>query len=305
MDRFLEMQCFVAVVERGGFTAAARQLNQAKSAVSRRVAELESRLGVTLLQRTTRRLHVTDAGQLFYRRAADLLQELDAAEQATTGSAVGLRGKLRVTAPLSFGLRHLGPALPAFMDLHPELQFELDLNDREVDLVQDGFDMAIRIGRLRDSSLVARRLGAIRRAAVASPDYLARHGTPGHPRDLADHSLLRYTLAADNQWRFDDRAGRTIQPEVHSRLAANNGELLAQVAVSGQGIALLPTFIVSPWIESGQLRIVLGNYRVGEEGLFSVYPPGRYRSQRVRVFSDFLAERFGQQPYWDDCLAAS
>lgn len=300
MDRFADIEAFVAVVETGSFSAAAERLQATKSSVSRRVSGLESRLGVKLLNRTTRRLSLTDGGREFFDRAGRILADLREAEQAISDADCALRGRIRVAAPLSFGLLHLAPAINAFAVAHPEVRIELDLNDREVSLVEEGFDMAVRIGQLADSSLVARRLCRIRRIAVASPDYLARTGTPTRPEDLAGHGGLRYTnLSRQAFWSFRTADGRDLSPDVPDRLAANNGELLTQAAVDGLGITVQPTFIVHHALADGRLRQILAECETPSATMNAVFPPGRYRSRRVRVFADFLAERFGDPPYWD------
>lgn len=303
MGRCSDLEAFVAVVDAGGFGLAAERLAIAKSAVSRRVSALEERLGARLLNRTTRRISLTDAGRALHERAGRILADLDDAEQSVANAQGALQGRLKVAAPLSFGLHHLQPAVTEFMTAHPAVQIELDLNDRQVDLVEEGFDMAIRIARLADSSLVARRLATVRRVAVASPAYLARHGTPRHPDELAAHQGLRYTnVRRHDAWTFLDARGRELRPPVPERLRANNGEVLAAAAAAGMGIALLPTFNVHQAIESGQLRVILADWQLSDEGLHLVYPPGRFLSRRARAFSDALAARFGGEPYWDGCL---
>jgi DNA-binding transcriptional LysR family regulator len=306
MDRFSDLETFVAVVEAGGFSPAAERLGVAKSAVSRRVSALEQRLGARLLNRTTRRISLTDAGRALHARARTILADLDEAEQSVAAAHRELRGRLKIAAPLSFGLLHLQPAIDDFLTRHPAVQIELDLNDREVDLIEEGVDMAVRIGELADSSLVARRLAPIRRVAVASPAYLASRGTPRHPNDLAAHQGLRYTnIRRRDAWTFLDPRGRAVRPEVPERLRANNGEALAAAAADGLGIAILPTFTVHRAVERGELVVILRDWRLTAPGLHLVYPPGRFMSRRVRAFSESLAERFGECPYWDRYLDGS
>lgn len=306
MDRFADLEAFVAVVEAGGFGPAAERLGIAKSAVSRRVSALERRLGARLLNRTTRRISLTDGGRALHERARTILADLDEAEQSVAAEQQALHGRLKVAAPLSFGLLHLLTVLDDFLARHPGLQIELDLNDREVDLVEEGVDMAVRIGQLADSSLVARRLAPIRRVAVASAAYLAAHGTPEHPDDLVDHLGLRYTnIRRQDAWTFLDPRGRAVRPNVPERLRANNGEVLAAAAKDGLGIAILPTFTVHRAIEQGELVIILRDWQLADAGLHLVYPPGRFMSRRARAFSEALAQRFGERPYWDDCLRRS
>lgn len=300
MDRFTDIETFVAVVESGSFSAAAERLGAAKSAVSRRVSGLESRLGVKLLNRTTRKLSLTDSGRAFFERAGRILADLEEAEQAISDADCALRGRIRIAAPLSFGIEHLAPAINAFAEQHPAVRIDLDLNDRQVSLVEEGFDLAVRIGRLADSSLIARRLCEIRRVVVASPGYLKKHGIPACPEDLVNHDGLRYTNMPRHQfWQFGTPGGRAVSPEVPDRLTANNGALLAEAAVDGLGVTLQPTFIIHRQLADGSLRTILDDHPIPSEAMYAVFPPGRYQSRRVRVFTDFLAERFGGEPYWD------
>ncbi|GMR08785.1 MAG: LysR family transcriptional regulator [Gammaproteobacteria bacterium] len=303
IDKFTDFQAFVTVVERGSFTAAAEQIGLAKSMISRRISKLESHLGAKLLNRTTRRLSLTDSGRAFYARAVRILADVEEAEQTVCSQQTELHGRIRIAAPLSFAVGHLTPAITEFLIEYPELHIDLDLNDRQINLVEEGFDLAVRIGQLQDSTLVARRLSMVRRVAVASPDYLVRHGTPGHPSELKQHAGLNYTnMPRHQQWQFVLPDGQTLTPQVSFRLQANNGELLARAAEGGLGIAVLPTFIVYRAITQGRLRAILTDYESPSEGLFAVYPPGRFLSRRVRLFSDYLANRFGDRPYWDECV---
>lgn len=303
MDKFTDIEAFVTVVDTGSFSAAAERLEAAKSAVSRRVTALETRLGVKLLNRTTRRLSLTDAGRDFHQRACRILADLAEAEQAVSDADCALRGRIRVAAPLSFGIQHLAPAITAFAAMHPDVQLDLDLNDREVSLVEEGFDVAVRIGTLADSSLIARRLCTVQRIVVASPDYLARRGEPRTPADLADHDGLRYTnITRQHYWTLIGPDGTRHVAEPADRLTANNGNLLTRAAVAGLGIAAQPTFIMHEALEAGQLRPVLCDYRLPGVAMYAVFPPGRYQARRVRVFADFLAERFADPPYWDAAM---
>lgn len=300
MDRLAHMEVFVAVVEAGGIGAAADRLGLAKSAVSRRLAELEARLGATLIHRTTRRLNLTDDGRAYYARCVGILADLDEAEAAVRQAQVALRGRLKVTLPLSFGLLHLAPLIREFMDRHPELRLELDFNDRQVDIMQEGFDLAIRIARLEDSSLIARRLAPIRSGVYASPDYLARHGTPRTAADLKDHACLVYSNPRDpDVWRYTAPDGRGGAVGVQSRLCASSGEFLLEAALAGWGLILSPTFYVHGALKAGRLVPVLTDHAWPELSAYAVYPPTRHLSGRVRAFIDFLAERLAGEPYWD------
>lgn len=303
MDRFAELTAFVTVADAGSFTRAAELLDLPKSAISRRVSELERRLDTRLLNRTTRSLSLTETGRALRSRARRLLSDLEETEQLVASEQGALRGRLRLAAPMTFGLMHLTGPLTEFQQAHEGLELDVDVNDRNVDLVEEGFDMALRIGRLQDSSLIARRLAPVRVVCVASPDYLARHGRPNHPLELEQHTCLHYSnMPTGAAWRFSDAAGNLLQPRIMIRLRANSGDLLCRAAEAGLGIAHQPTFIVHRAIEQGRLVPLLKDFSGDTGGLHLVYPPGRYLSRRVRALSDFLADRFGQTPYWDDCL---
>jgi DNA-binding transcriptional LysR family regulator len=305
MDRFDELQVFVAVVEAGSFTAAADRLDVAKSAVSRRVSALEERLGVQLLRRTTRRLSLTETGQSFYEHSARILADLDEAEAATAQEHGELRGILRVALPLSFGVRHMSVPIAAFSRRHPRVSFELDLNDRRVDLVAEGADLAVRIGRLADSSLIARRLFEARTIVCASPAYLERRGTPATPEDLVDHECLVYgNLPDPTRWVCTDSDGVRHSVDVHVAMSASSGDFLCAASAQGLGIAMQPTFIAGDAIGRGALVPILTQYVWPVSPAYAVYPPTRHLSYRVREFIDFLAQHFSGTPEWDrDCEA--
>jgi DNA-binding transcriptional LysR family regulator len=306
MDRFALLEAFVAVVDAGSFSRAADRLAAGKSIVSRRVTELERHLGTQLLQRTTRTLSLTTQGQAFYEHAVRILGDLEEAEHQIIDAAEALRGKLRIAAPLSFGLHHLCEAVSDFMADHPGVELDLDLNDREVNLVDEGFDMAIRIGDLTDSTLIARRLGLARFATCASPGYLAAHGTPQHPDDLTRHTGLHYANAPPAQiWQFEglERDRPTAIPGI--RMRANNGDVLAAAAIAGLGIVNLPTFIVADPIRDGRLAPILTAFQRQPIGIHALFPPGRLMPRRLQIFADYLRGRFGDQPYWDEGLPSS
>lgn len=305
MSRLEDMALFVQVVETGSFTAAARRAGLSKSLVSRRIAALEDRLAARLLNRTTRRLTLTETGSAFYERAQRIVAEAEEAEMLASQLDAEPRGRLRVAAPMSFGFLHVAPALAAFAAAYPRLVVDLDLDDRFVDLASEGQDMAIRIGRLPDSSLVARRLAPARLCVVASPDYLARRGTPQRPADLAGHDCLVYSnTPAGDQWRFVGSSER-LAPRLNARLRANNGDALSAAAEAGLGLAVLPSFIIGAAVMRGTLRILLPDHPIEESGIYAVYPASRHISAKVRRLVDFLAERFGGEPYWDEALKAS
>jgi DNA-binding transcriptional LysR family regulator len=300
MDRFADLQIFVRVAESGSISAAAAKLEIAKSAVSRRLAELEGRLGVQLLHRTTRRLSLTDSGSAFLERAQRILADLDEAEAAVSQAHGALKGRLRVALPLSFGLLHLSQPLQAFMALHPGVEFDLDFNDRRIDLMQDGFDLAIRIANLPDSTLIARRLTKINHCVCASPDYLKRHGTPMRAEELSQHVCLAYSnLANPGLWQYHTPDGAPGSVQVPVKLKANNGEFLCQAAQAGHGLILHPTFYLGDALRNGSLVSVLGDHAWPELNAYAVYPPTRHLSSRVRALVDFLANHFAGTASWE------
>ena len=300
MDRFADMRMFVAVVDAGSISGAAERLEVAKSAVSRRLTDLEARLGAELLHRTTRRLGLTDSGRAFFERAQRILADLEEAEQAVSQAHGAIRGRLKVALPLSFGLLHLAGLINEFLGLHPEVEFDLDFNDRQIDLMQEGFDLAIRIARLPDSSLIARKLAPIRHALCASPDYLARHGTPARADDLASHAGLVYSnLANPGLWSYVRPDGQPGSVQVPVKLRANPGDCLCRAAIAGQGVILHPTFYLSDAIRTGELVPLLTDHAWPELNAYALYPPTRHLSRRVRAFVDFLAEKLAGEPDWD------
>lgn len=303
MDRFEDLQAFVAVVEAGSFTAAAERLDTAKSAVSRRVAALEERLGAQLLRRTTRRSFLTETGRSFYERGARILADLDEAESAVQHEHGELSGTLRVALPLSFGVRHMCKPIAAFSLRHPRIRFDLDLNDRRIDLIEEGIDLAVRIGHLEDSSLIARKLFDARSVVCASPRYLKTRGAPRSPQELADHDCLVYSnLAEPGRWAWTDGKGKRHGVDVRSVMRASSGDFLANAAAHGLGLVIQPAFLASESIRRGQLVPVLEEYTWPTSPAHAVYPATRHLSHRVRAFIDFLVERFAGTPQWDrDC----
>ena len=292
MNKFEELEAFVAVVDRHGFSPAADKLGVAKSILSRRVSNLEKRLGVQLMQRTTRKQSLTDAGRHFYERAVNLLCDLDEAEQMVSEAQISLSGRIKLAAPLGIGIGRLSKPIAEFMELHPGVEIAVDLNDRQVDLVAEGFDLAVRVGHLQDSNLIARKLANVGFAVCASQDYLDRHGEPRHPSELSDHQVTVYTNAQiGQQWYFYDDNKR-IAPGVKYRLSANNGELLAKVASHGLAIVAGPLFYLQEYIDRGELVPILTAYSKPEAGMYAVYPPGRLVSRRVKMLSDYLFEFF-------------
>lgn len=300
MQDLASLAVFARVVEAGGFSAAAGSLGLSKSAVSKQVSRLEARLGIRLLNRTTRRLSLTEAGALFYEGCQRMVAEAEAAEAAVTHLAAAPRGTLRVNAPVSFAMLHLAPILPELMESCPELSIDLTLNDRRVDLVEEGYDVALRIGRLGDSSLIARRLAPSRSLLCAAPAYLERHGTPQRPEDLTGHNCLIYSYQAEGAlWRFQGPEG-AVSVRVTGRLQVNNGDVLCAAMQAGGGVGRLPTFIAGDALRAGRLLRLLPDWPLGDDAaVHAVYPSGRAPSPKIRVFIDFLAGRFGDPPYWD------
>ena len=299
MDRLVALAAFARVVEQGSFARAAARLGISTSAVSRHVADLEAHLGGRLLNRTTRRLSLTESGQAFYERAVQLLADLEEAEAAVSAHALAPRGTLKLTCPITFGERYLAPAIAAFAALHPQLTFDVDLSDRAVDIVDEGCDLAVRIGSVGSTALIARMLGRTQLVCCAAPSYVARHGAPETPEDLAHHACLAYAYLADrDMWRFTDAQGAERAVRVAGPLGANNGRFLAAIAATGLAIALEPDFIVGDDIQGGRLVRLLPDFRPPSSPIYAVYPSRRHLSAKVRLFVDFLAQRFADAAPW-------
>ncbi len=293
MDRLTEMEAFVRVVDLGGFTDAATKLGVSKSAVSKHVSALEARLGARLLNRTTRRVSPTEIGLAYYDRASRVLAEAAEADAMAASMQGAPRGELRISAPLSFGLRHLAPAVSEFLNAYPEVSARVSLDDRFVELVAEGFDMAVRIGVLPDSSLMARKLAETAMVLVASPDYVARRGAPRSAEEVAEHDLLHYAnLASGAVWRLRGQNGEERLVRVQGRLTVNNGDALLTAALDGLGIALSPAFIAAPALREGRVVEVAATARPAPLGIWAVYPSGRFPQPKLRVFIDFLTEKF-------------
>jgi DNA-binding transcriptional LysR family regulator len=291
------MRVFVAVVNAGSFVRAADALNLSKTAVSRLVADLESRLGTRLLQRTTRKLSLTREGEVFQERCKGLLDGVEEAEAELSAHTGEVIGQLRVNVPVTFGLLQLAPLWPRFMAAHPRVTLEVTLADRLVDLVDEGYDLAVRIARLPSSSLVTRQLAVTRMVLCASPEYLRRHGVPAHPSDIARHSVITYTLlATGDQWEFQGREG-PVGVKVLPRMRTNSGDTCCAAAVGHQGIVLQPTFLVADHLASGALVEVLPEYRSIKLGVYAVYPSRKHLTPKVRALIDFLVEAF-RVPVW-------
>jgi DNA-binding transcriptional LysR family regulator len=291
------LRVFVAVVNAGSFVRAADALNLSKTAVSRLVADLESRLGTRLLQRTTRKLSLTREGEVFQERCKGLLDGVEEAEAELSAHTGEVIGQLRVNVPVTFGLLQLAPLWPRFMAAHPRVTLEVTLADRLVDLVDEGYDLAVRIARLPSSSLVTRQLAVTRMVLCASPEYLRRHGVPAHPSDIARHSVITYTLlATGDQWEFQGREG-PVGVKVLPRMRTNSGDTCCAAAVGHQGIVLQPTFLVADHLASGARVEVLPEYRSIKLGVYAVYPSRKHLTPKVRALIDFLVEAF-RVPVW-------
>jgi len=299
MDRFQSLLAFAKVVEAGSFARAANRLDRSVSAVSRQVSQLESHLGVRLLNRTTRRLSMTESGQAFYERCVQLLADLDEAEEAVTAASVVPRGTLRLTAPISFGAGYLAEAIAQFQQQHPQLRFDIELSDRAVDLVDERMDLAVRIGDIGSQAVIGRRIGVAQMVCCAAPSYLARHGAPRSPADLAHHPCLTYEYSSGaNTWQFVD-AGRNVREvKVSGPAHGNSGAMLAALAVAGMGVTLEPDFIVADDVRAGRLVRLLPAYVPPAINIIAAYPSRRHLSAKVRAFIDFLATRFEGNPQW-------
>lgn len=299
MDRIDAMRAFVTVVSEGSFTRAAERLETSPQLVSKYVSQLEQHLGVRLLNRTTRKLHLTEAGTYYQQRAQQLLNDLDDMEHQLGDLQTQARGRLRISAPVSFAIRHLAPLLSDFQQAHPAVGIDLQLNDRKVDIVEEGFDIALRIGHLKSSSLIAKRIAPVRLVLCASPEYLARHGTPRRLEELEAHRYLRYSY-------MEQEAGESVFKWLSGRgqytggdLVSNNGDVLVEAAIAGAGLALQPTFISGAAIQAGKLRVILPEHEPEPMSLYAVYAHRQLLASKVRCFVDFLEGYFGDPPFWD------
>ena len=285
-----DREVFFHVVEANGFGAAARRLDTTAASVSRRVKSLEQRLGVRLLQRTTRKLSLTEAGERYFQDGRRLLRELDDLEQALSAATQEPQGELRIVAPMSFGQRRLGPLVVRFATLHPGLRVSLILEDRETDLIDEAADLAIRIGYPADSSMIARAIAPIPRYVCAAPDYLKRRGRPRSPQDLLQHDCLHYNLISEREeWTFRGEAGEQTLA-IRGSFCCNNGDVLAEAAIQGLGITLLPNFIVEPALTDGRLVKLLESYERTPLTLFALYPSRRHVPAKTRLFLDYLTQ---------------
>ena len=299
MDRLTSMSVFVAVVDQGHFTTAAEQLQISRASASKHITALENCLGGRLLNRTTRRISLTEAGQAYFERCKQILEDVAEAECVVTGFSSEPRGLLRINAPMSFGTRQFAEIVARFCKAHPAIDVQMSLNDRAVDVVEEGYDLVIRISQLKESSLIARKLAPCNLVLCASPDYLQAHGRPAQPDDLNRHSCLHYAYSEGGKtWVLNGPDG-DHRIRIRPQLTVNNGEALCTAARQGLGIALLPTFIVGDAIRGGDLDILMPTYQPAEINIYAVYASRKHLSAKVRAFIDFATEQIGKHPAWD------
>lgn len=298
MGQLEDIQLFVQVVDAGGIGPAANQMAIAKSAVSRRLSELERRLNITLITRTTRASKITEEGQKYYTRSLQLINEFDELNNLTAEPDSLLSGALRISSPISFGLSHLTPALDIFAKNNPSLLLDVDLTNQRTDLIEGGFDLGFRIGNLQDSSLKARKVAQISFNICASPEYLKQHGIPKTPDELKNHQLLKLSLEEAGKWIFFDNEGNKSVINTSPKILSNNNDFMKTMAIAGHGIIRTTTFASSKAIKTGELIPILQDYTLDELNIYAVYPQTRYLSRRVRLLIDFLVDRFGSDSYW-------
>lgn len=306
MDRLTSMAVFVKCVEAGSLAGAARAFGLSHAMVSKHIRALEQALGVRLLDVTTRKLNLTEAGRRYLVRCVQILGEVDDAALEASQYQSAPRGLLRVTAPATFGRLHLASALAEFMGFYPDIAVDADFTDRFVDLVDEGFDVAVRVGCLPDSNLVVRRLASCRMLTCAAPAYFDRFEVPGHPNELAGHACFCLsTITTPGVWSYRGPGGEKIPVHVEGRLRANSMDLLCSVAEQGLGVVHGPSFVLGPLVQAGRLRSILSDYPSDELDLSAVFPSNRHLSTKVRIFVDFLVQRFGATPPWDDLQQAT
>ena len=301
MDRLTAMKMFVHVVETGSFSAASDRMGVSRAATSKYVSQLEAHLGGRLLNRTTRRVSTTESGRLYFERCKDILFNLEEADGVVSGQSEEPRGTLRISVPTNFASRHIVPLASEFMQTYPEVKLEMVCSDRLVDLVDEGFDLAVRISKLPDSDLVARRLARCRHVHVASPGYLDKHPPPKTPDDLKHHDCLLYANTTGSVWPFY-KDGQDYSVKIQGTFKSNNPDILLEAAVAGIGVTLMPTFLASDSIRSGALKMVLEDYETLEVQVYAVYPSRSFLPAKTRVFVDYLKERITDPPYWDHML---
>ncbi len=302
MDRLGSMRLFVLVAEMGSFSAVAQRMNLARSVLTRQISALETHLGAKLLARSTRRLSLTSAGAGYLEKCREIISLVEAAETDLNEDRQTPRGHIRATLPLSFGVRQLMPMIGDFMAANPEVSIELDFNDHRVNLIEGGFDLAIRISDRLAPGDVARKIGGSQGVIVAAPDYLLRHGRPTHPAELLGHECFGYLLDSKSSWSFVIEGEQHAYP-ISGRLRANNGDALIAAAVQGLGIARAPTFIAEQAVRAGKLEILLRGFPTPQMGIYAIFPGSRHLPHRVRALVDYLAARIGPQPAWDEILS--
>ncbi|MGB2375103.1 MAG: LysR family transcriptional regulator [Porticoccaceae bacterium] len=300
MGQLEDMAVFVRIVSAGSITQAAEQLSMAKSAVSRRLSDLEARLGTQLLSRTTRKSNLTEVGEQYYRRAVNILDEVDALNENASNIEAHLEGTLKMTAPLSFSLMHLSEVIHEYANRHPSLTFQLDFSDRHIDLVEEGYELAIRIAELQDSSYQARHLASINHVLCASPEYLSKVGSPTNLDSIADHVFLQYGFSSHNSIDLMDARGAKTTLRLNSKMRANNGDFLLNMAKRGHGIAYLPRFLAYKALANGELTPVLTQYNLPKLNAYAVYPKNRFLSHRCRLLIDHIAQHLDGTPYWEN-----
>ncbi len=307
MDTLKAMQLYCHIIDSGQLSIAADRLNLSKGAVSKQLTKLEAHLGGRLLNRTTRRLTPTEAGVAFYERAKLILESVDEAECVVTGLTAEPRGTLKINAPMSFGFQYLGELLAKYQQRYPKMEIDITLHDRQIDLIEEGYDLALRIATLKDSSLIARRLAPCHLVMCASPKYLQKYGEPKKPSDLKNHQCLLYAYSHSvKSWSFTNKQGKKQQVQVNGSLTTNNGNLICDALINGMGIAALPTFIVGDAIRAGQAKIILDDWRAKPEDISLLYPSSKHLSAKVRAFVDIAVQHFqpsgGGLNQWDKDL---
>ena len=300
VENIADLQIFAQVVKEGSLSAAGRELGFSSAVVSKRLQRLEEQLGVRLINRSTRKLCVTEEGAKYYAYCTRILAELEEAETVITHGSSQPKGTLRITVPAAFGRLHIAPLVPEFLRRYPELRLSLHLSDSVEDMIDAGYDLAVRIGDLKDSNLVARHLGIDRRWVVATPSYIKKHGAPKKPEDLKKHNALLFANPSPlDQWQFVDRKGKAHQVKVSGNFETNNCDALREAILADAGIALRPAWDVWQDLRSGTMKVLLPEYTQPSFNIQAVYPSSRHLSQKVRVFIDLLCERFGDTPYWE------
>lgn len=304
MDRLTHIKAFINVVEQGSFSAASERMGISRAAASKYVSQLEAHLGGRLLNRTTRHVSTTESGRIYFERCKDILHNLEEADDIVSGLSGELRGTLRISAPTYFASRHLLPIISEFNQTWPKVKVELICTERLVDLVDEGYDLAIRMTNMADSDLIARRLTRCRHVLVASHDYLAKNPTLNDPNDLEKHACLLYAYLKGSIWPFT-KDGEDYSVKVSPVLKSNNPDVLLEAAVFGMGLAVLPTFLVSNAIRCGRLQVVLENYKTIELSIYAVYASRHHLPSKIKVFVDYLRERIVDPPYWDHFLTSN